>query len=283
VGTAIGEALAAPGLRAIFVLADGLRVDGSELIAGLCHAVGAGPLVFGGMASDPRDYDTVLIGADRAPESGVVAAVGLYGDAIRVSNGCVSAWDAFGPSRRITRSKGNVLYDLDGKPAYELYRRYLGDELRTRASSDGVVFPLQISSPNEPGRMLVRAPLAIDDEPLFMTFAGHIPEGWNARLMRANTDRLIFGAADAARQARAGDLRDGDDASLALIVSCAGRHQVMGQRTEEELEVVGAELPRSAKRIGFYSFGEIAPMANYGFSEVHNQTISVTNLFELDG
>jgi hypothetical protein len=171
---------------------------------------------------------------------------------------------------------------LDGKPAYELYRRYLGDELMTRAASDGVVFPLQISSPQEPGRVLVRAPLAIDDDPRFMTFAGHIPEGWNARLMRGNADRLIFGAADAARQARAGDIRDGGYGSLALIVSCAGRHQLMGQRTEEELEMAGAELTRSAKRIGFYSFGEIAPLAHYGSSEVHNQTISITNVFELE-
>jgi hypothetical protein len=239
-------------------------------------------LVFGGMASDPRDYRAVLVGADCAPENGAVAAIGFYGDAIQFTNGCVSGWDPFGPSRRITRSKGNVLYDLDGKPAYELYRRYLGDELSTRAASDGVVFPLQISSPHEPGRMVVRAPLAIDDEPLFMTFAGNIPQGWNVRLMRGNADRLIFGAADAARQAGAGDMRAGERASLALIVSCAGRHQVMGQRTEEELEVAGAELPRAAKRIGFYSFGEIAPTAHHSFSEVHNQTISITNIFELE-
>jgi hypothetical protein len=105
-GTAIGDALAAPGLSAIFVLADGLRVDGSEFIAGLCDAVGAGALVFGGMASDPRDYHTVLVGADCAPESGAVAAVGFYGTAIRFTNGCASGWDAFGPSRRIHAVQG---------------------------------------------------------------------------------------------------------------------------------------------------------------------------------
>lgn len=283
-GETIGKALAANDLAAVLVLADGLRVDGTDLTGGLCDAIGAGPLVIGGMASDPRDYQAALVGADGVPESGLIAAVGFYGGAIRFTNGCASGWDAFGPSRRVTRSARNVLYELDGKPPYELYERYLGEELSMRdRSDDGVVFPLQISHPEIQRNTLVRAPLAIDGSRKSMTFAGHIPEGWTARLMRGNADRLIFAAADAARQARPYDLPGLRGDSLALIVSCAGRHQVMGQRTEEELEVVGAQLDRATKRIGFYSFGEIAPIGHSTISEVHNQTISVTSIAEFEG
>jgi hypothetical protein len=279
-GEALGNALAAPDLAGVFVLADGLRVDGSSFVAGLSAAIGAGPLIVGGMASDARDYDEVLVGADCVPESGMTAAVGFYGSAIRFGSGMASGWDAFGPRRRITRSSGNVLYGLDDKPPIDLYRRYLGPEIS--AGGDGVIFPLAIWPPEHPERMLVRAPLAIDEGPHSMTFAGHMPEGWIARLMRGNADRLILGAGDAARQACAAQPQAGAGDRFAFIVSCAGRHQVMGQRTEEELEVVGAELGSSTKRIGFYSYGEIAPAAHSGAAELHNQTMIVTSLFEAE-
>jgi hypothetical protein len=278
-GATLGEALVADDLAGIFVLADGLRVDGSALVGGLCDTVGSTPLIVGGMASDSRDYTEALVGANCAPQSGMVAAVGFYGDAIRLTHGRASGFDAFGPRRRITRSTGNVLHELDGRPPFELYQRYLGKELSHGISEEGVIYPLLISPPEYPDRTLVRAPLSSDDDAGSMTFAGHMPEGWIARLMRGNTDRLILGAADAARQARVPQLPL-SQASLALIVSCAGRQQMMGQRTEEELEVAGAELGGATKRIGFYSYGEIAPMAHSGISEVHNETMTITTFFE---
>ena len=93
---------------------------------------------------------------------------------------------------------------------------------------------------------------------------------------------MIFAAADAARQARIEKPRTGSGDALALIVSCAGRHQTMGQRTEEELEVVAAELGAQTTSIGFYSYGEISPMTHSGLSEVHNQTITITVLTEVE-
>jgi len=264
------------------VLADGLRVDGSSFVAGLTASIGEGPLIVGGMASDARDYDEALVGADCAPSSGMTAAIGFYGESIQFGSGLASGWDAFGPRRRITRSAGNVLYGLDDKPPIDLYERYLGHEISAGASWGGVIFPLLIWPPEHPERTLVRAPLAIDEGPHSMTFAGHMPEGWIARLMRGNADRLILGAGDAARRTRPVPVRASAGECLALIVSCAGRQQMMGQRTEEELEVVGSELGSATKRIGFYSYGEIAPVMHSGLAGLHNQTMVVTTLFEVE-
>jgi hypothetical protein len=278
-GEAIGKALAAPDLTGVFTFADGLRVDGSSFIAGLDAAIGPSPLIVGGMASDAHEYAEALVGADCAPQSGMTAAVGLYGDAIRFASGLASGWDAFGPRRRITRSEGNVLYSLDDKPPLDLYVRYLGDETFA-GPSRRVIFPLMISPPEHPDRTLIRAPLAVDQGPAWMTFAGHMPEGWIARLMRGNADRLILGAGDAARQACLDEPQPGQEDRFALIVSCAGRYQLMGQRTVEEIEMVGAELGSRTKRIGFYSYGEIAPARHLGPSELHNQTMIVTSISE---
>lgn len=114
-----------------------------------------------------------------------------------------------------------------------------------------------------------------------MTFAGNVPEGWIARLMRGNIDRLILASGDAGRQARVAQAQPGTP-SLALVVGCGGRAILMGQRTEEELEAAGAQLAGDTKRIGFYSYGEIAPICELGVSDVHNQTMTITSLYEVD-
>jgi len=280
-GESIGRALVADGLVAVFVLADGLLFSGSDLVAGLNSVIGPGPLVIGGMASDQQVYTEVLVGADFAPQSGVVAAIGFYGDAIRFVHGRASGWDAFGPRRRITRSAGNVLYELDDKPALDLYRRYLAEEVSGGISAT-VLFPLVASPPGQPESAVVRANIGVDEETGAMTFAGNLPESWIVRLMRGNIDRLILAAADAAGQAQPLHAMPARGGSLALVVSCGGRQLLMGQRTEEELEAAGAVFPSDTKRFGFYSYGEIAPMSISGMSEVHNQTMTITTLYELE-
>ena len=65
----------------------------------------------------------------QAARDSVVAAA-FYGDRLKVGYGSLGGWDTFGPERLITRSKGNVLYELDGKSALELYKKYLGEHAK---------------------------------------------------------------------------------------------------------------------------------------------------------
>ena len=95
-GEAIGRALAAPDLVGVFVLSDGLNVNGSELVAGIIGAVGARVAVTGGLAGDGADFRETLVGADCAPRKHMVAAVGFYGPAIRIGHGSAGGWDEFG-------------------------------------------------------------------------------------------------------------------------------------------------------------------------------------------
>jgi hypothetical protein len=140
-----------------------------------------------------------------------------------------------------------------------------------------LLFPLRISDPQNPGFELVRTILAVDHEQKSMTFAGDMPQGWTAQLMRGNLDRLSAGAADAARQAAVGTKdRDG----VAILVSCIGRRLLMGQRTAEEVEAAGAEFGAGMARLGFYSYGEISPHGASGVCQLHNQTMTVTTISE---
>jgi hypothetical protein len=187
----------------------------------------------------------------------------------------------FGPRRHVTRASGNVLFELDGEPALDLYERYLGPDESKALPGSALLFPIQVYDLEKPDTAVVRTVLAVDRAARSMTFAGDIPQGWTAQLMRGNLDRLAAGAADAARQARGKLDAGGDDQRLSILVSCIGRRLLMGQRARDEVEAVGAELGHDSLRLGFYSYGEISPHAKSGLCELHNQTMTVTTLAEV--
>lgn len=273
-GAALGRTLADPALRAVFVLADGLAVNGSALAQGLADVLDPRVVVTGGLAGDGERFCATWVVVDDLPRRDVVTAVGLYGDHVRVGHGSRGGWDVFGPERRVTRADDNVLFELDGKPALALYKQYLG-ERAAELPAAALRFPLAVSPPDAPDRRVVRTILSIDDTADAMRLAGDIPVGSNAQLMMANLERLITGAADAAASARL----DGDGPTLALAVSCIGRRLVLGGRTEEELEAVLEMLPPDTTQLGFYSYGELSP-GETGACDLHNQTMTLTTIRE---
>ena len=280
-GTSIGKALAADDLAAVFVLSDGLNVNGTPLVQGISQHIRPGVPVSGGMAGDGALFEKTLIGGDFNPCSNKVVALGLYGPDVRIGNGMAGGWDVFGPRRSITRSSGNVLHELDGRPALALYERYLGEEDAKGLPGTGLLFPIQINDPKRPEHKIVRTILSIDREAGSMTFAGDVPEGWDAQLMRGDFEHLEAGAGEAAKQA-VNKTKDADSSDkLAILVSCVGRRWLLGQRIFNELEAASAELGPRTPRIGFYSYGEIAPHPTYGDCELHNQTMGVTTISEV--
>lgn len=274
-GEAVGTSLAAEDLRAVFVLSDGLNVNGSELVAGMIANVGSGVVVTGGLAGDGDRFERTWVIDDGDLRAGRVVAVGFYGESVRVGSGSYGGWSIFGPARVVTRSEGNVLYELDHKPALELYKRYLGD-LAAGLPASALLFPLAIRS-GAGGEQLVRTVLAVDEVDQSMTFAGDIPEGWRAQLMRSSADRLVDGAATAAAQSAEGVLSAGP--TIGIAISCVGRRLVLGERTEEEIEATLEALPDGTELIGFYSYGEIAPGVG-GACDLHNQTMTITTFAE---
>jgi hypothetical protein len=169
-----------------------------------------------------------------------------------------------------------VLYEIDGKPALQLYREYLGEEQAKGLPATGLLFPLAIREEGAENP-LVRTILAIDDDQQSMTFAGNMPQGGYARLMKANFDRLLDGAAGAAKTSIQ-PLREG--AELAVLVSCVGRKLVLKQIVDEEVEAVREVLGPDAMLAGFYSYGEISPFTPNGKCELHNQTMTITTFSE---
>lgn len=278
-GLALAGDLAGDDLVHVLVLSDGLHVNGTELVDGLRAGLPERVAVTGGLSGDGADFKRTLVIADAPAAERTIAAIGFYGDALRVGYGSLGGWDPFGPDRRITRAAGNVLYELDGQSALALYKRYLGEHAAGLPAT-GLLFPLELheqAGSRSPG--LVRTILSVDEATQSMTFAGDMPQGLYARLMKANFDRLIDGASGAAQATR--EPLGGVPAQLALLISCVGRKLVLQQRVEEEVESVRDVLGEGAVLTGFYSYGEISPSVPLAKCELHNQTMTITTFAEV--
>jgi hypothetical protein len=275
-GLAIADELRADDLRAILVLSEGVEVNGSDLVKGLNMRLPPEVVVTGGLAGDGTRFTRTWVLSEGKPEVKTVVAVGLYGSALRVTHGSQGGWDAFGPERLVTASTGNVLHALDGRPALTLYKDYLGDRAAGLPSS-ALLFPLALRSPDNGSTSVVRTVLSVDESTQSMTFAGDIPVGHYARLMRANLDRLVLGAQSAASAA----LGKHDGPILSIAISCVGRRLVLRERTEEETEATLESLPNGTIQLGFYSYGELSPNG-IGRCDLHNQTMTLTLLSETE-
>jgi hypothetical protein len=275
-GERVAKSLSREGLVHLFVLSDGLRVNGSDLVRGLAEHLPEGTSITGGLSGDGALFRETLVLWDGPPETGTVAAVGFYGDRLKVGCGSLGGWDSFGPERLITRSKGNVLYELDGQSALELYKRYLGEHAQGLPAT-GLLFPLSLRT-REGETGVVRTILSIHEEDQSMTFAGDVPEGAYARLMKANFDRLIDGSIGAAKTSY--EAIGSHPPDLAILISCVGRKLVLKQRIEEEVEGVREVLGDRPCLTGFYSYGEISPFKNSARCELHNQTMTITTFSE---
>lgn len=275
-GARLAKALSAEQLVHVMVLSDGLKVNGTELARGLRENLPPGVAVTGGLAGDGSAFQHTLVCADGEAAEGLVAALGFYGERFTVGYGSLGGWDSFGAERLITRARGNVLYELDGRSALALYKEYLGEHAAGLPAT-ALLFPLALRT-GEEGYSLVRTVLAVNEDEQSMTFAGDMPEGGYARLMKANFDRLVDGAAGAAHAGY--EMLGSSEPELALLISCVGRKLVLKQRIEEEVESVREVLGKNTALTGFYSYGEICPQGTLTGCELHNQTMTITTFSE---
>ncbi len=274
-GSAISKEFDKEGLRHVFIVSDGSFVNGSGLIEGLESDADFTSSITGGLCGDGARFEKTLASHNENPKQGEVVAIGFYGPTLEVSYANYGGWTPFGPERTITRSVGNVLYEIDGKPALDLYKTYLGEKAAELPQA-ALLYPLRVQQ-SEDSEALVRTILNIDEEENSMILAGDVPMDAKVQLMMSTMDDIANGACNAAKQAMAG--RD-KSPELALLVSCVGRKLVLAGRVEEEVEEVVDIVGQQAKVTGFYSYGEMAPFTGSNACQLHNQTMTLTLMSE---
>jgi hypothetical protein len=274
-GAALAQTLADPGLVHVLVISEGLDINGEALVRGLGERLPTSVSVTGGLSADGELFQETVVLHSGGTHRNTVVAIGFYGTRLKVGYGSLGGWDPFGPERQITKSTGNVLYELDGQSALALYKRYLGDHASDLPAS-GLLFPLSLRT-RDVSAPVVRTILSVDEADQSLTFAGDVPVRGYVRLMKANFDRLIDGAVGAGRISAEAL---GTPVDLALLISCVGRRMVLQQRVEEEVEGVREIVGPGAAIAGFYSYGEISPFTPRARCELHNQTMTVTTFSE---
>ena len=275
-GEKLAKALDHESLAHVFVISEGTHTNGSDLVRGLSKHLPSDVVITGGLAGDGARFEETIVFFNSGPQADSIVVVGFYGDRLKIGYGSMGGWDPFGPERLITRSEGNVLFELDDQSALALYKNYLGDHAKDLPSS-ALLFPLSIRTEDNPER-LVRTILAVDEDAGSMTFAGDVPEGAYARFMKANFDRLVDGAYGAAKTSL--EITGEESPDLAILISCVGRKLVLKQMVEDEVESVREVLGESTTLTGFYSYGEICPAAPNASCDLHNQTMTITTLSE---
>lgn len=276
IGQELANRLSEQDLRYVLIISDGHLVNGTELVSGITQSLPEEMLVTGGMAGDGDKFQETIVWHNEVVQAGRVVICGFYGSSIRIGHGTLGGWSCFGPQRVITRSKANILYELDGVAALDLYKKYLG-EFSQKLPASALRFPLNLQLDGEKYGV-VRTILDINEEDKSMIFAGDMPEGATAKLMKANFDRLIDGANGAA--VAAVDKLNNQKAEFALLISCVGRRLVLRQRIFEELEAVEEVIGTDCIASGFYSYGEISPIIDSVQCRLHNQTMTITTFFE---
>ena len=276
-GRRLGAILKSSKPRAVIILGQGVNINGSALIDGLHAEMGDSVAITGGLAGDgARFQETVVVTPDGVSSTAVVA-VGLGGDALCFNHGSFGGWEPFGTLRKVTRSTGNVLFELDGTPALDVYKQYLGDYAKDLPSS-GLLFPFEMLNEARSTTGVIRTILAVDESTGSLTLAGDIDPNGFLQLMHASSDRLVDGAESAANAAKAMAAHPGG--GIGLLVSCVGRKLVMGDRIDEEIEAVGDVFGQNTLLTGFYSYGEISPFAPGADCRLHNQTMTITSFYE---
>lgn len=274
-GGALVKQFPKEGLKYVFVVSEGSFVNGSQLTKGMRDAIEKNILITGGLCGDDERFEKTIAGYNENPKQGEIVAIGFYGNSLEISFSIHGGWTPFGPERTVTKSEGNVLYELDGKPALDLYKTYLGDKAKDLPSA-ALLYPLNVTLLSEK-QSIVRSILSVDEDQNAVVLAGDIAEGAKVQLMMTNVDQIANASERAARQAL--ELRSSTP-ELAMLVSCIGRKLVLDQRVEEEIEEVIEVLGPKTTISGFYSYGEIAPFHGEMACQLHNQTMTITLISE---
>lgn len=264
-------------LKHIFLLSDVQTLHASSLLKGINSMLKSHVSVTGGLAGRESYIGSNFIIDQGELKTNRVIALAMYGEHLQVNYNAQGGWDSFGIESLVTKSKDNHVLEIDGEPALDFYKAMVDPNILTDVKKLGFKHPIKVRN-DEHANPVIRALLDIDESEKSLIMAEEIPVGSYVRVMKANVDRLIIGAENAAKTI---SQEPNQKHELAILISCAGRRKVLAELVSEEIEAVVEQFPSNTKSIGFYSYGEISPFYEIPKTSLHNLTMCVTTFSEL--
>ncbi len=275
---------AGENLKTFVMLPDVLKGNGAEIVRGVLESLGEHFPVVGGASGDDFQFKKSFQYLNDTVYSDRVVGLGMTGD-FKIGIGVKHGWIPVGIPMKVTKSEGNILHEVNGKPAINVYEDYFGvaeaDVLKTETLGKlAITYPLGIKvEGNE--ELLIRDPLTVDANGS-ITCAAEIPVGSDIRLMIGSVEEAVKVAKLAASNAL--EQLEGDTPKAIIVFNCIARNKLFGQRSGEEIQAIQEVLGREVPLIGFYTYGEQAPMngevknINQCNSAFHNETVVIAAL-----
>ena len=261
------------------ITATGTMLDGETLIRNIEKTVGPDMQLFGGMAGDDLSFTgTYVFTSGRSTGYGIAALI-FNGDKIDMYGVALSGWKPIGLSKTITRSKKNLLYEIDGKPALEMYLRFLGEDFTSVDDqskffdSVGLYYPLQVERKEREPMMC--NPMGYNKEENALILESDVEEGSRFRFSTPPDFSIIETVIERAKEIKESE---GKDADAVLVFSCASRLSAFGPMAQQENDELATIW--KAPMAGFYTYGEFGRAVN-GKHEFHSTTCSWVALKEI--
>jgi hypothetical protein len=261
---------------------DVLAGNGADIVRGILDVLGQNFLVVGGAAGDDFNFEKTYQYLNGEAHSGSVVGVGIAGN-LKFGIGVKHGWFPLGAPMKATKARGSVLYELDGKPAINIYRDYFGEEEARRLEKEtlaklAITYPLGIRV-NGNAEMLLRDPLTVDPSGA-ITCTAEIPQGAEVRLMIGSREEAVKATRIAAKNAVS--QLEGVTPRAVIVFSCIARNKLFGERSGEEITAIRDIVGKNIPIIGFYTYGEQAPFEGNPISTVdstgsvfHNETVVI--------
>jgi hypothetical protein len=243
IATATAQLSSPPQLCLTFP--DGLTVSGVSMLEALKQGLGADVPIIGGIAADNYAFEkTYQFFQGEVCEDAV--PILLFSGNLLYSYGVASGWQPIGKQSQITKSEGNVVYEIDGQRALDFYNGYAIHAL--------AIFEADLEN------FYLRAPVTYDRASGSITFFSDIPVGAIVQNTTAVRQDILKATATSSQTALAS--YPGHSPAFALLVSCAARRRILGTQAQAEFETMKAHLPDNLACCGLYSYGEISPLVD---------------------
>lgn len=242
---------------------ESLSTSGLLLLQGLQRALGPTVPILGGTTCDQWRFQKTHQFFGREVLSDALPILLLSGPVL-FGHGVATGWTPIGQRGIATEVDGNVLHTINHQPAMEFYRNYLGNVRPSPA------YRLAVFESNQTSWYMRTSNGSYDLNSGSITFFADIPAQSEVQVVSSNRDEVIGSACLSLKEALAH--YPGENPTIALFFSCTGRMHLLGSRAKEEYQALQPYLTDEMTCIGFYTYGEIAPLYPKGMTQFHNET-----------
>ncbi len=258
------------------IFSDGMMEDGSGFIYGIQEKLGRSFPMVGASASDNLLFLKTLLYCHQEVATNAACGI-LWGGKLNFGLGIRHGWKPLGKPRYVTSSEGNIVYEIDGAYAAKLYEEYLAcdlAQLKKELKRVSIFYPIGVYLSGEE-EYLVRNILSIRDDGSLVC-QGNVPIDSQIRLMIGTKESCLAATKEAADEARKGLLET--KADFVFVFDSISRYILLGRDAPKELEIIRNEFGEGTPLIGFYTYGEQAPLSAISYqgkAYSHNQTITL--------